>query len=278
MRSHALAVAAFLASTTVAASASADAPPWVERRTVPDSRIAGSLDLGFGFGSVVVRTNPNELRYWGAGWNFEGAIAFLRRFEIGLRFGVRAPDPEGRIAEADSFARPFDRNSLYAPGYGYDLFSNPELRFRGKVVDTGGFELALEGRFVAPIARPSWFYQYFGVPMAFHAGIFRADVQPGFGMAFSDPIFFVFSVPVNLWFQVTRKVYLGPLTGVRIYDRDYYTGLPGGPFDFMLGFGLGVSFTRWFDLKSQFLFERLNAGAQWFGAGVAASFNFGRID
>lgn len=277
MKRTALAAAAFLATSLATASASADAPPWVERRVVPDAKIAGSLDLGFGFGSRLVNAQPNDIRYNGVGWNVEGAISFLRRFEIGLRFGVRFPDPDGQVAQADSFARPFDRNSLYGQGYGGDLFSNPEVRFRGKLVDTGGFELALEGRVVAPFAYPHYFYHYFGVPMAFHAGIFRADIQPGFGMAFSNPLFFVFSVPVNLWFQVTRKVFLGPLTGVRVYDRNYYGGLPGGgPFDLMLGFGIGVSFTPWFDLKSQFLFERINGGAQWFGAGIAAGFNFGR--
>ncbi|CAN5609064.1 hypothetical protein BH09MYX1_BH09MYX1_27010 [soil metagenome] len=263
--------------TSLGTVASADAPAWVERRVVPDSKIAGSLDLGFGLGSNVRREGPNDIRYTGVGWNIEGAISFLRRIEIGLRVGLRAPNPGGEIAQADSFARPFDRNSLYGAGYGLDTFSNPELRVRGKLVDTGGFELALEGRIVAPFAQPHYFYHYFGVPMAFHAGIFRADIQPGIGLGFSNPLFFVLSVPVNLWFQVTRKVFLGPLTGVRVYDRDYYNGLPGGgPFDIMLGFGVGVSFTPWFDLKSQFLFERINGGAQWFGAGVAAGFNFGK--
>lgn len=262
------------ASMLVAATAAADAPQWVDRRTVPDAKVAGSVDLGFGLGSRVLRVAGNDIRYTGVGWNFEGAISFLRRIELGLRFGVRAPF-DGRVAQADTFARPFDRNVPYYYSTGDDIMANPEFRVRGKLVDTGGFELALEGRLYAPIARGTRFGQYFGVPMQFHAGIFRADVQPGFNIGFYDPsLFFVFSVPVNLWFQVTRKVFLGPLTGIRIYDRDYWGG-NGGQIDLMLGFGVGVSFTPWFDLKTQILFERLNAGADWFGAGVAAGFNFG---
>ena len=261
------------ASMLFATAASADAPQWVERRTVPDAKVAGSVDLGFGLGSRVLRVAGNDLRYTGAGWNIEGAVSFLRRIEIGLRFGVRAP-ADGRVAQADTFARPFDRNIPYEYSTGGDIMANPELRVRGKLVDTGGFELALEGRLYAPIARGTAFSHYFGVPMAFHAGIFRADIQPGINLGFYNPLVFVFSVPVNLWFQVTNKVFLGPLTGIRVYDRDYWGG-NGGQIDLMLGFGLGVSFTPWFDLKTQILFERLNAGADWFGAGVAAGFNFG---
>ena len=267
-------LAALLATTALAGVAHADAPSWNERRIVPDAKIAGSVDLGFGVGSRVLRFGPNDYRYTGVGWNIEGAISFLRRIEIGLRWGFRAPD-DGRVAQADTFARPYDRNLPYAYTLGNDTVSNPELRVRGKIVDTGGFELGLEGRLYAPIDTNTRFTQYFGVPMAFHAGIFRADLQPGFSLSFYQPLVFVFSVPVNLWFQVTRKVFLGPLTGFRVYDRDYWGNRPGGPFDLMLGFGVGVSFTPWFDLKSQLLFERLNAGADWFGAGVAAGFNFG---
>lgn len=265
---------ALVAATLVSRRAAADAPAWNERRLVPDAKIAGSIDVGFGVGSRVLHIGNQDIRYTGVGWNLEGAIAFLRRIEIGLRVGFRAPD-DGRVAQADTFARPYDRNLPYAYTLGGEAVSNPELRVRGKIVDTGGFELGLEGRFYGPFAPGSRFTQWFGVPMAFHAGIFRADVQPGFSVGFYDPIVFVFSVPVNLWFQVTRKVFLGPLTGIRVYDRNYWPARPGGPVDVMFGFGVGVSFTPWFDLKSQILFERINAGADWFGAGVAAGFNFG---
>ena len=80
------------ASMLFATAASADAPQWVERRTVPDAKVAGSVDLGFGLGSRVLRVAGNDFRYTGLGWNFEGAVSFLRRIEIGLRFGVRATD------------------------------------------------------------------------------------------------------------------------------------------------------------------------------------------
>lgn len=265
-----------VASTTfLSTAASADAPKWVDRHVVPDAPVAGSIDLGFGLASRAVYAGPFSDRDTGIGFNLEGAISFARRIEIGLRTGIRAPD-DGKYAQADSYARPFDGNTLYDWSNGGATFANPEVRVRGKLVETRVFELALEGRGYLPTADGSRFSTLFSVPMQIHAGIFRADINPGFVVGLYNPAAFVFSVPVNLWFQVTPKVWLGPLTGFRAYDRDYYAGRygGGGAFDFILGFGVGVSVTPYLDVKSQILFPRLNSGADWVGAGIALGFVF----
>lgn len=262
----------FTAATLVEATASADAPPWVYRHVVPNAPVAGSLDFGIGIGSRAYDFGPFRDRYTGVGFNLEGAISFARRIEIGLRTGIRAPD-EGKYAQADSFARPFDGNTLYDWSNGGATFANPEVRVRGKLVETKVFELALEGRGYLPTAYGSRFATLFSVPMQIHSGIFRADINPGFVVGFYDRLAFVFSVPVNLWFQVTPKVWLGPLLGFRAYDRTYYAG-GSGSVDLIVGFGLGVSVAPFLDIKTQLLFPRINSGADWFGAGVALGFVF----
>ena len=271
-----LATLLFTSATLLSATAWADAPPWVDRHVVPKADVAGSVDLGFGIGSRAIYAGPFSDRYTGVGFNLEAAISFARRIEIGLRTGIRAPY-DGRYAQADSFARPFDGNTLYDWSNGGATFANPEIRVRGKLVETRVFELALEGRGYLPTADGTHFATLFSVPMQIHSGIFRADINPGFVVGFYNPAAFVLSVPINLWFQVTRKVWLGPLTGFRAYDRGYYNGPYGGgngAFDLILGFGLGVSVAPFLDIKTQLIFPRINDGADWFGAGVALGFVF----
>jgi len=273
-----LATLLFTSTTFLSAAASADAPPWVDRHVVPNAPVAGSLDVGLGIGSRAFYAGPFSDRNTGIGFNLEGAISFARRVEIGLRVGIRAPFADryaqSNYAQPDSFARPFDGNTLYDWTNGGNTISNPEVRVRGKLVETRVFELALEGRGYLPFGDGTRFATLFSVPMQIHKGIFRADINPGFVVGFYDPRFaFVFSVPVNLWFQVTPKVWLGPLLGFRAYDRSYYAG-GSGSVDLIVGFGVGVSVTPFLDIKSQLLFPRINSGTDWFGAGVALGFVF----
>jgi len=265
----------FTAATLLSATASADAPKWVDRHVVPNAPVAGSIDLGMGLASRSDYA-PFLDRNTGVGFNLEGAISFARRVEIGLRVGIRAPFEsrygQYNYAQPDAFARPFDANTLYDWTNGRNTVSNPEVRVRGKLVETRVFELALEGRAYLPTGDGTRFATLFSVPMQIHSGIFRADINPGIVLGFYNPAAFVLSVPVNLWFQVTPKVWLGPLLGFRAYDHGYYAN--GGPVDLIVGFGVGVSVTPFLDIKSQLLFPRINSGADWFGAGVALGFVF----
>jgi hypothetical protein len=73
------------------------------------------------------------------------------------------------------------------------------------------------------------------------------------------------TIPADFWFQVSHRVWLGPMTSLRFIDPG-----PGGSYtDFLLGFGLGIQPASFVDLKTWLLFPRINhdAGARTFGAG-----------
>jgi hypothetical protein len=279
---HSLATLVLGAAILLSPPAFGDAPRWVDRHVVPNVPLAGSFDLGFGVASRDTY-GPRGERSAGLGFNLEGAVSLARRIELGLRIGLRTP-VDGRDApnydHPDAFARPFDGNTLYDLSNGGDTIANPELRVRGKLVETRAFELALEGRGFLPTGAGTRFTTLLSAPMQAHTGLFRADINPGLVVGFYDPAWggtrFIFSMPVNLWFQVTPKVWLGPLTGFRIYDHGYdnVSYDRRSSFDLIFGFGLGVSVTPFLDIKTQLLFPRINTGADWFGAGVALGFVF----
>ena len=125
---------------------------------------------------------------------------------------------------------------------------------------------ALEGRLVAPFATGTDAGALFGVPMAFHFGE-RVRLDMGVYV----PVVFVrndtavgISAPLDLWIQVTPRLWLGPMTGVA-FDR---VGDPRETTHFSLGFGLGYSITRYLDFKTQFLFPSINDQSGVFGAGA----------
>ena len=80
----------------------------------------------------------------------------------------------------------------------------------------------------------------------------------------------VVSVPLHLWIQATRTLWLGPLFGLQVYSN-------GGGDRYPLGFGLGTSLTHLVDLRTWILFPDIsrNEAARTFGAGVALQLRFG---
>lgn len=229
------------------------APEWTARRlTLP--RHDWSFDLGLGVGHA----GPPDLT--GAGMNFELGVSVIRHLELGFRTGARF-GRDAQFTAADQYGRLFDRQTFDT---GVDAFANPEARVRGELLDTRVFELALEGRAVLPFERGTYFGMQFGVPMALHAGSrVRLDFGPYVPVVFGHPATTAVSVPLDVWIQATRRLWLGPMTGFRVHD-------PNSTTDVSLGFGLGYSFTSYFDLKTMFLFPRINRrqGARDFGAGV----------
>ncbi len=267
----ALALTVAVVALTLTSESSA-APEWVDRRIVLSGKpVAGSVDVGMGVGHTELFVGRNgTISASGAGFNTEAVLGLVGRVDLGLRFGARVND-ESAVAQADSYAHFYNPDATYAFAHALSPFSNPELRVRGKLVDIGVFELGLEGRAVLPASRDSRFTTVFGVPMAVHAGhFFKLDFGVYSVLGLYDPFVFALDVPVNAWFQVTDKVFLGPMTGLRVY-ANYITN-PG--FDLMLGFGLGVHLVKWLDLKTQLVFPRVNQGAQFFGAGVGVGFVF----
>lgn len=256
MRAPIVAASAVLAVVLSAHVAQA-AGPWVDRPlTLPSGD--WSFDFGLGLGHVPGDTD--------AGINAEMAVGFLHRFELGVRTGIRFGDEGTRLINADDYGRLFDRQTLPPGAEGGAALANPEVRLRAALIRSEVVELGLEGRVVLPFADDSVAGLMFGVPMAFHLGnVVRLDAGAYLPMVFyHDDTEIDLSLPVDLWIQATRRLWLGPMTGLAFN----YLGDQRGSTWVSLGFGLGYALTRTLDLKTMFLFPAINDQSNDFGAGV----------
>lgn len=248
---------ASFASTLVAGSALA-APPFVERNlTLP--RHHWSFDLGLG---IAHDDQPNPT-LTGVGLNTEVAVAIVEDVELGFRTGFRF-GREGQDTHADEYGRLFDRETF---GTSNDKVANPEVRLRGQLVKERVVELALEGRVYLPIEQGTRVGMMFGMPLAFHVSRrVRFDTGVYVPVLFYDPTFFAFSAPFHVWFQATPKVWLGPMTGIRVERQGAFVDRFGLP----LGFGFGYQLARWADFKLMAMLPHVNQreGARDFGLGV----------
>jgi len=110
-------------------------------------------------------------------------------------------------------------------------------------------ELGIEGRATLPFETGSRVAAMFGMPVALHFGAsVRLDTGLYLPVTLYDPVLFAVSVPLDIWFQVTPRLWLGPMTGLRFYHQG-----PADRTDLALGFGLGYSLARALDLKTMFL-------------------------
>ena len=251
--------AASMSAVALAAPMAHAAGPWVDRPlTLPSGDWAFDFGLGVGQAPGPDRT--------GVGVNAEVAVGFLSRFELGVRTGLRVGDEPTRAINADDYGRLFDRQTLPPGAEGAAVLANPEVRFVGALVRSEVVELGLEGRVVFPFADGSVAGMLFGVPMAFHLGD-RVRLDTG---AYLPTVFYRndtvvgLNLPLDVWIQATRRLWLGPMTGLAfdyLGDRRSNTAVS-------LGFGLGYQFTHALDLKTMFLFPEINDESRVFGAGV----------
>ncbi len=273
MRSWIVVVTIAAASAAVAPSAEA-APEWVDRGiTLPRFGLAFDAGLGIAHDSGPLGGNS----YTGPGLNLEGAFGITSDLTIGLRTGVRFGD-DAKILRADQYGRLYDTETY---GTGVDTFANPEFRIRGRILNLHVFELGLEGRAYLPFENGTYFGMMFGVPVAFHlGGVLRIDTGVYVPVVFFPrDTFTVVSIPGQFWFQVTDRLWLGPMTGVRVHNHRLFIPPDNGPdndTDFLLGFGLGYQISRFADFKTDFIFPRINGpgGARTFGTGVGLGLNF----
>jgi len=254
-------VASALFAVPLAPATALAADPWVDRAdTLPRG------DLAFDVGLGLVQDGFRNPSVTGAGTNLEMAVGIAHRLELGVRTGVGFGD-DGQATRADVAGRLFDRQTFDT---GNALFSNPEIRLRGAIYRGDVAEVALEGRVVVPFADGTRIGAMFGVPLAFHgAGRLRVDTGVFLPVTFYDTAAFGINVPVDVWFQITRKLWLGPETGIT-----YYTQGPNNATNLSLGFGLGISLTRAIDFKAQGIFPAINQneGGQYFTAGGGFQF------
>ncbi len=270
-------------------------PPWTERLLTLPGPVAGTIDVGgsiahtdWDLGEPPTDGPCGACSFNGTGINVEGVLGIASRVDIGLRVGIRgfndglpASINEGALTEADSYARMFDQEAFYGGYnnvvYGDGAVSNPELRARVRILHVHHlFELGVEGRSIFPFANGTVYTQIVGVPMALHFGRsvrFDFGAYSHFTLVQNGPILATFDLPAAFWFQVHRRVFLGPMFGFRFYSANVYnTGWANA--DANLGFGVGVSLARNVDLKMQLYFPRIDDGAHWVGAGVGVGFYF----
>jgi hypothetical protein len=259
-----VAIAAATIGSTFCASRAEAAAPWVDRPiTLP--RHDWAFDIGLG---IAHRNAPDPFpQPTGVGMNFEMGVGITQHVELGIRTGARFGN-DGRATQADAAGRLFDRQTFATR---FDPWANPEARVRVGLVHERVFELALEGRAVLPFEHESRFGAMFGMPLAFHIGhSVRLDMGVYIPVVFYDPTFTTVSLPLDIWIQASRNLWLGPMTGLRFYDvgrerdfgRDRRT-------DVSLGFGLGYQVHRVVDLKTMALFPGINhtEGARDFNVG-----------
>lgn len=257
MRPHAAIVAALVAGAALLwPRESSAAPPWVDRRMTPG---AGQWDFDFGLGIGHVPYDS------AAGINMELGVGLTDRVELGVRSGIRFGDDEERGIHADQYGRLFDRQ--YFDG-GDQVLANPEIRVRWAFLEGSIGEMGLEGRFIVPLEGGTYAGLEPGLPIALHLGDrVRLDTGVWMPMVFTNPAVLGLSIPLDVWIQATRRLWLGPMTGVAVNDingavpNDQVTSVS-------LGFGLGYQITRYLDFKTMFLFPELNQDSRVFGVGA----------
>jgi hypothetical protein len=229
-----LRIGVFSVLVLAAPSASA-AAPWVDRAlTLP--RREWAFNFGLGIAHV-----PGS---FGPGFNIEGAASVSHGVEIGLRTGLRFGDP-ARLGRADVYGRPFDTQTY---GTGSQTVANPEFHIRARLVESEVVEVGIEGRTYVPFSDKFGIMP--GVPLAFHFGrSARFDTGVFVPIFFSEPTYAEISIPFLLWFQMTNRLWLGPISGVRVVATGgEHTTVP-------LGFGLGYAVTNSLDFKTQLIFN-----------------------
>jgi len=240
------------------------APEFVERGiTLPRHDWAFDFGLGIAHGPWFAPRNDAT----GAGINAEMSVAVISHLELGFRTGIRFGD-EAKVVSADEYGRLYDRQTFATGG---DLFANPEARIRGALIHGDVVELALEGRVVLPFEQGTRVGALFGMPLMFHIGHrVRLDTGVYTPVVFFDPIVTRFNAPIDVWIQCTPRLWLGPMSGISIFNPTGSGGRPNGRVDVSLGFGLGYQILRTLDLKTMFLIPRINEdnGIHSYGAGV----------
>jgi hypothetical protein len=228
--------------------------------TLPRGDLA--LDLGLGLGHSPRAPNGS---YNGFGMNLEIAGGLTHELELGLRTGFRFDD-DGQATKADGYGRTYETETF---GTGGDRVANPELRLRWAVARGSVAQIALEGRAYLPFETGTRFGVMFAVPFVLRLGRVRVDTGVYVPLLFYNPTQSAISVPFHVWIQATSSFWLGPLFGLRVNN-------PGSREDVPFGFGMGWAMGHAIDLRTWFLFPRLNGdqAARTFGAGLALQIRF----
>jgi len=237
----------------------AEAAPFVNR-PMTLSRSDWALDFGLGIGH---RDEPTDDT--GFGLNLEIAAGLTSFLQLGVRTGIRFGS-DGRVTGADYYGRTHETETYNTGG---DTLANPEISLKYAIVDTSIAHLGIDARLYLPTDGDSKVGVMFGVPVGIHlGGVALLNTGIYIPIVFTDPVQNVISFPFHLWFQANDRVFLGPLTGVRIVN-------PGGNAQVPLGFAFGYSISYDADIKTWLLFPNVSDdGANRFGVGVGLQIRF----
>lgn len=262
MRRLVLAAALVAAGSLVPRSSDA-AERWVDRpMTLHRLVFAGDAGLGIGHYSGP---GPDAT---GPGLNLEGALGVTERLELGLRTGLRM-GRDAKAVQADNYGRTLWTETY---GTGHDTFANPELRVRWVAYSGSIAEVGLDGRVYMPVEDGTKFGVMFGVPLAFHLSDFvRIDTGLYIPTFFYDPVALGITIPGYFWFQISEKMFLGPMASARFFSIGNNRNFN----DLLLGFGMGYQVLQSIDLKWWIQSPNIDDGLHTFGAGFGAQFRIG---
>jgi hypothetical protein len=218
--------------------------------TLPSSAFELGLGLGLAHRDVADRT--------GLGINLEIGYGLSSSLELRFRTGLRLGE-SARVVRADYFGRPVETETY---NLGVDTVANPQLGFRFQLARSRSVELAVDTHAILPLDGD--FGLLVGLPIALNLGDrLRLDTGLFLPIVFADPGTVVdISIPFHVWIKVNPTLFVGPITGVYLYDA-------GGrrvPF----GFGVGSSLSYDAEVRFWLLFPdvREDGGAKNFGLGV----------
>ncbi len=232
-----------------------DEGSWVDRKqTLPPLVIA--VDGGLGFGhydySTTVATPAGNVTVgpsgFGAGMDAEGAIGIIPHFTAGARvIGLNFGD-DGKFSNAAGYASTYDLQSQFPLFSGADTFSNPELWARYEFLDIPNVEISGEGRFYLPFDANTRFVFMAGLPVTIHLPqTLRVDTGGYFAIGGYSGTLIYFHAPAQVWFNVTDKLFLGPLTGLSVATLNQANTNTQTAIN--LGFGIGYTVLPELDIK-----------------------------
>jgi hypothetical protein len=183
------------------------------------------INAGYAFAGVrYAKTSDQTVYSSGEGLDLEEAIGIGHGLEVGARFGAR-PDP-GRGTRADEVARGPDTETF---GTGIDTWANPELRLRWRAIRWTWGEAGVEDRVVLPIRPSPDVTEVLGVWARLHLA-HRLRVEAALNAAYEVQwlaggrvLAPALGAPVQLWANVTRRLFVGLLGTVHHAARTPYT-------------------------------------------------------
>ncbi|MGH7284116.1 MAG: hypothetical protein ACRELY_21535 [Polyangiaceae bacterium] len=235
------ALAGFVALSFIPRAAHADDEgSWVDRKqTLPPLVIA--VDGGLG----IAHWSAGNIGGTGFGLNGEGSIGIIPHFTAGARvIGINFSD-DAKFSNAAGYASTFDMQNAFPFFFsGADTFSNPELWARYEFLDMPNVEVSGEGRIYVPFASDSRFVVMAGLPVAIHLPqTLRVDTGAYFALGGYAGTLVYFHAPANVWFNVTEKLFLGPMTGISFFSIANGPGAGGNNSQTLLNLGFGGGYT-----------------------------------